>query len=110
MFFAEATPKTVMKLIGIPELTLYHLKSHLQVKYIEENFPNISSRIIGSTKDGYEAHGDSRTYPIPSKEPFTESTILGCAIFTAYGAMRHAANMRAGDAVAVIGISGVGSR
>ncbi|KAF9611381.1 hypothetical protein IFM89_032050 [Coptis chinensis] len=63
----------------------------------------------GNTKDDYETHGDSRTYPIPSKEPFTESTILGCAIFTAYGAMRHAADMRAGDAIAVIGISGVRS-
>ena len=29
---AEATPKTVMRLLGIPGLTLYHLKSHLQVK------------------------------------------------------------------------------
>ncbi|KAF9607857.1 hypothetical protein IFM89_002989, partial [Coptis chinensis] len=41
----KATPKTVMKLMGIPGLTLYHLNSHLQVKYIEENFPNISLRI-----------------------------------------------------------------
>ncbi|KAF9602133.1 hypothetical protein IFM89_025178 [Coptis chinensis] len=47
--------------------------------------------------------------PLPNSLPYTESAILGCAIFTAYGAMRHAADMRAGDAVAVIGIGGVGS-
>lgn len=28
---AEATPKTIMRLMGVPGLTLYHLKSHLQV-------------------------------------------------------------------------------
>lgn len=28
---AEATPKTIMRVMGIPGLTLYHLKSHLQV-------------------------------------------------------------------------------
>lgn len=47
---------------------------------------------------------------LPDSLPYTESAILGCAVFTAYGAMRHAAELRAGDAVAVIGIGGVGSR
>ncbi len=47
---------------------------------------------------------------LPNSLPYTESAILGCAVFTAYGALRHAAEMRAGDSVAVIGVGGVGSR
>ncbi|KAK4264647.1 hypothetical protein QN277_025797 [Acacia crassicarpa] len=39
----------------------------------------------------------------------SESAILGCAVFTAYGAMTHAAKVRPGDSVAVIGTGGVGS-
>jgi D-arabinose 1-dehydrogenase-like Zn-dependent alcohol dehydrogenase len=39
-----------------------------------------------------------------------ESAILGCAVFTAYGALRHDAEMCAGDSVAVIGVGGVRSR
>ncbi|CAH9142964.1 unnamed protein product [Cuscuta epithymum] len=46
---------------------------------------------------------------LPSTVPYTESAILGCAVFTAYGAMAHAAEVRPGDAIAVIGIGGVGS-
>lgn len=47
---------------------------------------------------------------LPNSLPYTESAILGCAVFTAYGAMAHAAQVRPGDAIAVIGIGGVGSR
>lgn len=46
---------------------------------------------------------------LPDSLPYTESAILGCAVFTAYGAMVHAAEMHGGDSVAVIGIGGVGS-
>ncbi|KAL8477345.1 hypothetical protein ACS0TY_029592 [Phlomoides rotata] len=46
---------------------------------------------------------------LPKTLPYTESAILGCAVFTAYGAMTHAAQVHVGDAVAVIGIGGVGS-
>ena len=53
------------------------------------------------------AHGLST---LPDSLPYTESAILGCAVFTAYGSMVHAAELRGGDSIAVIGIGGVGSR
>ncbi|KAG4921584.1 hypothetical protein JHK86_050397 [Glycine max] len=40
---------------------------------------------------------------------YEEFAILGCAIFTAYGAMAHAPQVCPGDFVAVIGSGGVGS-
>jgi NADPH:quinone reductase-like Zn-dependent oxidoreductase len=47
---------------------------------------------------------------IPESLPYSESAIIGCAVFTAYGAMKNAADMRAGETVAIIGTGGVGSR
>ncbi|KAF9660994.1 hypothetical protein SADUNF_Sadunf19G0021600 [Salix dunnii] len=46
---------------------------------------------------------------LPNSLPYSESAILGCAVFTAYGAMAHAAQVRPGDSVAVIRVGGVGS-
>ncbi|AQK80447.1 GroES-like zinc-binding alcohol dehydrogenase family protein [Zea mays] len=46
---------------------------------------------------------------LPDSLPYTESEILGCVVFTSYGALRHAAEMRPSDSVAVIGVGGVGS-
>lgn len=47
--------------------------------------------------------------PLPNTLPYSESCVLGCAVFTAYGAVSHAAEVRPGNSVAVIGIGGVGS-
>jgi S-(hydroxymethyl)glutathione dehydrogenase/alcohol dehydrogenase len=48
-------------------------------------------------------------YPLPEGLAREESAILGCAVFTAYGAVRHAADLRAGETVAVVAMGGVGS-
>lgn len=48
-------------------------------------------------------------FPVPEGLPLAESCILGCALLTAYGAVRHQAALRAAETVAVVGVGGVGS-
>lgn len=51
----KATPKTVMKLMGIPGLTLYHLKSHLQKYRLGKNVHGqANSGIIKTASDACE--------------------------------------------------------
>jgi len=51
----------------------------------------------------------SALVPLPDGlEPVT-AAILGCAAFTAYGAVRHAGDVRPGQSVAVVAVGGVGS-
>ena len=47
-------------------------------------------------------------FPLPPNLPAVESAVLGCAVFTAYGAVRHAAELRGGERVAVVACGGVG--
>ena len=44
----------------------------------------------------------------PDGLPLEESAVLGCAIFTAYGAVRHGADLRGGERIAVVAAGGVG--
>ncbi|HLF71886.1 MAG TPA: zinc-binding dehydrogenase [Dehalococcoidia bacterium] len=46
---------------------------------------------------------------IPDNVPLHEAAILGCALPTAYGAVRHQGEVGPGMTVAVIGVGGVGS-
>lgn len=48
-------------------------------------------------------------FPLPDSLPLEEACILGCAIMTAYGALKNAARLKAGEGVAVVGTGGVGS-
>jgi S-(hydroxymethyl)glutathione dehydrogenase/alcohol dehydrogenase len=47
-------------------------------------------------------------FALPDGLPLAESAILGCAVFTAYGAVRHGADLRGGERVAVVAAGGVG--
>jgi succinate semialdehyde reductase (NADPH) len=47
-------------------------------------------------------------FPLPAGLPIEESAILGCAVFTAYGAVTHAADLRGGERIAVVAAGGVG--
>ncbi len=48
-------------------------------------------------------------FALPDRLPLEESCIIGCALMTAYGAIRHQADLRAGETVAVVATGGVGS-
>jgi succinate semialdehyde reductase (NADPH) len=48
-------------------------------------------------------------FRLPDNMPHVEAAVTGCALFTAYGAVRHGADLRVGDTVAVVGVGGVGS-
>ena len=51
----------------------------------------------------------SAAFAAPARVSLEAAGVLGCAAFTAFGAVRHAADLRAGARVAVVATGGVGS-
>jgi S-(hydroxymethyl)glutathione dehydrogenase/alcohol dehydrogenase len=51
----------------------------------------------------------SDVFPAPANVPLTDACILGCAMMTAYGAIKNQARVQPNDTVAVVGVGGVGS-
>jgi S-(hydroxymethyl)glutathione dehydrogenase/alcohol dehydrogenase len=47
-------------------------------------------------------------FPLPEGVKLHESAILGCAVFTAYGAVRNSADLHTGETVAIVAVGGVG--
>jgi len=47
-------------------------------------------------------------FRLPDGLPLVESAVYGCSILTAFGAVRHAGDVRVGETVAVVAIGGVG--
>ncbi|MEX2598019.1 MAG: alcohol dehydrogenase catalytic domain-containing protein, partial [Dehalococcoidia bacterium] len=58
----------------------------------------------------YAVTPDTSVFKLPDGLPLAESAIIGCSIFTAYGAVRHQADLRPGQSIAVFAIGGVGTQ
>ncbi|MFE3182007.1 Zn-dependent alcohol dehydrogenase [Streptomyces violascens] len=86
------------------------------------NALNGAASVYARTADGTELHpglnvaafaeetvvAENCLIPLPEGIPLTEAALLGCAVLTGYGAIRHSAKVRAGETVAVFGAGGVG--
>jgi S-(hydroxymethyl)glutathione dehydrogenase/alcohol dehydrogenase len=46
--------------------------------------------------------------PLPNELPLWQASLLGCGVVTAFGAVRNAARVAAGESAAVVGCGGVG--
>lgn len=75
--------------------------------YRQDNTPVAMYSMAGLAE--YCVVPSTAVFELPQTVPFSEASIIGCAIFTAYGAVRHGADLRGGESVAVIGAGGVGA-
>ena len=48
-------------------------------------------------------------FPVPQDVDLSDAAVLGCSVFTAFGATQNVARLASSDTVAVVGIGGVGA-
>ena len=58
----------------------------------------------------YAVTPDTSVFKLPATIPLNDAAIIGCSIFTAYGAVRNQADIRPGQRVAIFAIGGVGTQ
>ena len=81
---------------------------------IESDFPRYeyNGRMIQSGKvttfSEYSIVSENRLTPVPKETPDDLAALLGCALSTALGVIRGAANVRYGESVVIIGVGGIG--
>ncbi|UQX88544.1 alcohol dehydrogenase catalytic domain-containing protein [Jatrophihabitans telluris] len=82
----------------------------------------VASRPRGRLADGTPLHamvgvgalaeevivGERAVIALPPELPLTDAALIGCAVLTGFGAVRHTAAVAAADSVAVVGLGGVG--
>ncbi len=56
----------------------------------------------------YAVVAGATAVPLPRELPLWQASLLGCGVVTAFGAVRNAARVAAGESAAVIGCGGVG--
>ena len=56
----------------------------------------------------YSVTPATAVFALPEQLDLTDSAILGCSMFTAYGAVRNVGDVRTGESVAVVAVGGVG--
>jgi S-(hydroxymethyl)glutathione dehydrogenase/alcohol dehydrogenase len=56
----------------------------------------------------YAVSPATAVFALPEGLPLVESAVYGCSMLTGYGAIRHAADLRLGETVAVVAVGGVG--
>jgi S-(hydroxymethyl)glutathione dehydrogenase / alcohol dehydrogenase len=90
--------------------------------YLCERAGDAAQRPYGRLRDGTPVHpglgvgafatetvvGANACIRLPADVPLVEAALLGCAVLTGVGAVRHAARVRPGQSVVVIGLGGVG--
>lgn len=83
--------------------TLYDGQSRLQ----RASGQPLSMYSMGGMAE-YSVTPATSVFALPDELDLTSTAILGCSLFTAFGAVRNVGDVRAGESVAVIAVGGVG--